>query len=130
MKRIFNAIILLVLAFSLPGFGQKANEDSKIDMMLIRSEFKAVIDTCKLILEKDKLNSEVYYKLGLAYQNLLFEDKSFECFQKAVSISPEHKNYSLTVAKSYFNRGVSNRASSMSRLLPTLRVRSTDLITV
>ena len=110
MKRIFIAIILLVFAFSLPGFAQKEKDNSKIDIMLIRSEFKSVIDTCKQILEKDTLNSEVYYKLGLAYQNLLFEDKSFECFLKAVSISPENKNYSFTVAKSYFNRGMSNRA--------------------
>jgi tetratricopeptide (TPR) repeat protein len=110
MKRIFNAIILLVFAFPLPGSAQKDNENSKIDMMLVRSEFKSVIDTCKQILAKDTLNSEVYYKLGLAYQNLLFEDKSFECFLKAVTISPENKNYSFTLAKSYFNRGMSIRA--------------------
>lgn len=91
MKRIFNAIILLIFAFPLHGFAQKDNENSKIDMMLIRGEFKAVVDTCKQILDKDKLNSEVYYKLGLAYQNLSFEDKSFECFLKAVSITPENR---------------------------------------
>jgi tetratricopeptide (TPR) repeat protein len=110
MKRIFNTIILLVFAFSLPGFAQKNSDNSKIDMMLIRGEFKTVIDTCNQILEKDKFNSEVYYKLGLAYQNLLFEDKSFECFLKALSISPDNNNYSFTVAKSYFNRGISTRA--------------------
>lgn len=110
MKRLFNAIILLVFAFPLTGFSQKDNENSKIDIMLIRGEFKAVVDTCKLILDKDKLNSEVYYKLGLAYQNLLFEDKSIECFLKALSISPDNNNYSFTVAKSYYNRGMSNRA--------------------
>ena len=110
MKRIFIAIILLVFAFSLPGLAQNNNENSKIDMMLIRGEFKSVIDTCNQILDKDKLNSEVYYKLGLAYQNLLFDDKSFECFQKALSISPDNNIYSFTVAKSYFNRGMSNRA--------------------
>jgi tetratricopeptide (TPR) repeat protein len=120
MKKIFNAIVLLIFAFSLPGFGQKKNENSKIDMMLIRSEFKAVIDTCKQILEKDTLNSEVYYKLGVAYQNLLFEDKSFECFQKAISISPDNKNYNFTVAKSYFTRGVSNRAKPILLKLYTI----------
>jgi tetratricopeptide (TPR) repeat protein len=113
MKRIFNALILLVFAFPLPASAQKDNENSKIDMMLIRSDFKSVIDTCRQILEKDTLNSEVYYKLGLAYQNMLFDDKSFECFQKAESISPDNKNYSFTVAKSYFNRAMSNRARPM-----------------
>jgi len=52
MKRIFIAIILLVFAFSLPGFAQKEKDNSKIDIMLIRSEFKSVIDTCKQILER------------------------------------------------------------------------------
>lgn len=124
MKRIFNAIILLIFAFPLHVFAQKDNENSKIDMMLIRGEFKAVIDTCKQILDKDKLNSEVYYKLGLAYQNLSFEDKSFECFLKAVSITPENRNYSFTVAKSYFNRGMSNRAKPI--LLKLYAVDSTN----
>jgi tetratricopeptide (TPR) repeat protein len=117
MKRVIIAINLLFLAFSLPGFAQKDNGNSKIDMLLIRGEFKSVVDTCKQILEKDTLNSEVYYKLGLAYQNLLFEDKSFECFLKALSITPDNKIYSFTVAKSYFNRGMSSRAKPILQKL-------------
>ena len=110
MKRIALIIILSLVVISLPLQAQKRPDNSKIDMMLIRGDFKRVVDTCNLILSSDTLNSEIYFNLGIAYQNLLSEDKSFECFLKAASISPDNSNYSFTVAKSYFNKGKINQA--------------------
>jgi len=110
MKRIFILSLLLLFVISNPGLTQNKHDNSEIDIMLLRGDFKRVIDTCKQILGSDTLNADVYYKLGLAYQNLFFDDKSFDCFLKAVAISPDNNNYNFTVAKSYFNRGKSNKA--------------------
>ena len=95
MKRTCLTFILLVFAISLPALAQNKPDNLKIDMMLIRGDFKKVIDTCKQILAIDTLNSEIYYKLGLAYQNQLTDDKSFDCFLKAATLSPANRQYSL-----------------------------------
>ena len=110
MKRNSLTIIFLVLVISLPGLAQNKPDYSKIDIMLIREDFKKVIDTCSQILAVDTLNSEIYYKMGLAYQNLLSDDKSFDCFLKSATISPDNNIYNFTVAKSYFTKGKTTRA--------------------
>jgi tetratricopeptide (TPR) repeat protein len=104
MKRIALLSALLVLPL-LPAFSQTTPEKKSIDILLINGDFKKVIDTCTQIITEDSLNSEIYYKLGLAYQNLLSDEKALTCFNTAYSLSPENNNYKFTVAKSYFNRG-------------------------
>jgi tetratricopeptide (TPR) repeat protein len=99
-----------VSIYSISAFAQTKPDYSRIDMMLIKGEYKKVVDTCKVILATDTLNSAVYYRSGLAYQNLMSDDKSLECFLKATSISPENNDYQFTVAKSYFNREKNNKA--------------------
>jgi tetratricopeptide (TPR) repeat protein len=113
MKRISLAFISLVFAIVPPTVAQNKSDNSKIDMMLIRGDFKRVVDTCNQILTTDTINAEVYYKLGLAYQNLLFDDKSFDCFLKAAAIAPDDNNYKFTVAKSYYIKGKSNKAKPL-----------------
>jgi len=113
MKRIILTFLLVILVVSRPVQAQNKPDNSQIDMMLIRGDFKKVIDTCIKILAVDSLNSEVYYKLGLAYQNLLSDDKSFDCFLKASAISPENNNYNFTVAKSFYNKGKNNQAKPL-----------------
>lgn len=110
MKRIALTFILLILVITVPIAGQTKTDNSKIDMLLIRGDYNKAIDTCKQILEVDTLNSEIYYKLGLAYQNLLFDDKSLECFIEAAEISPDNNMYNFTVSKSYYNKGKTGRA--------------------
>jgi tetratricopeptide (TPR) repeat protein len=117
MKRIILTFLLVVFVVSLPMQAQNKPDNSRIDMMLIRGDFKKVIDTCTKILAVDSLNSEVYYKLGLAYQNLLSDDKSLECFLKASAISPENNNYSFTVAKSFYNKGKNKQAKPILLVL-------------
>lgn len=109
MKRIVLSLFLVTL-LSLSLFPQNKTDYSGIDLMLINGNFKKAIDTCSQILVYDSLNAEIYYKQGLAYQNLIAEDKSFDCFLKAATISPDNKDYNFTLAKSYLNKGKSNRA--------------------
>ena len=110
MKSIILTFLLVVFVVSFSVSAQNQPENSRIDIMLIKGDFKKVIDTCTKILAADSLNSEVYYKMGLAYQNLLSDDKSLDCFLKASAISPENINYSFTVAKSFYNKGKNNKA--------------------
>jgi tetratricopeptide (TPR) repeat protein len=105
MNRIALSLVFLFAIGTLPCITQHIPDYSKIDMLLIRGDFKKAIDTCNQIVSMDTLNSEIYYKLGLAYQNILSDDKAFDCFLKASSIAPDNDNYSFTVAKSYFNKG-------------------------
>lgn len=120
MKRIIITLILSVLVVFHSGFAQTKPDNSKIDILLIKGDFKKVIDTCQLILASDTLNSEIYYKMGLAYQNVISDDKAFECFQKALSISPENNTYKFMIAKSYYNKGKSNLAKPILQNLSAI----------
>lgn len=113
MKRISLTFIILIILISHPAPAQNKPDFSKIDMMLIRDDFNRAIDTCNHILVTDTLSSEIYYKLGLAYQSLMSDDKAFDCFLQAATISPDNNNYNYTVAKSYFNKGKTGRAKPL-----------------
>jgi tetratricopeptide (TPR) repeat protein len=109
MKRII--LFLIITGLICPKvFGQKSPDYSKIDIMLVHGEFNKVIDTCNQILAGDSLNSEIYFKQGLAYQSLMHDDKSFDCFLKASSISAENKLYKYMVAKAYYVKGKNKQA--------------------
>ena len=105
MKKLFLILISFALLHFSNSFAQTTPDYSKIDMLLGRGEYNRVIDTCKLILSADSLNDVIYYKMGLAYQNFLPDDKSFDCFLKAASLAPDNKLYKFMVAKGYNNKG-------------------------
>jgi len=117
MKKFSLSLIFAAFLISLPVVSQVKPDYSKIDLKLIKGEYKKAADTCMLILKTDSLNSEVYYRLGLSYQNLLFDDKAFDCFLKASTISPENSNYNFMVAKGYFTRGKTDRARPLLQAL-------------
>lgn len=112
MKKALILIITLGI-FCTTAFAQNKSDNSKIDILLIRGDYYKVIDTCFQILAVDSLNSEIYYKMGLAYQNLLPDDKSFDCFLQAATISPDNNLYNFMVAKGFYNKGKSNLAEPL-----------------
>jgi tetratricopeptide (TPR) repeat protein len=117
MKKI-SLILLFTTALFYPTLsGQKSSDFSKIDIMLVHGEYKKVIDTCRQILLTDSLNSEIYYKMGLAYQNFLPDDKSFDCFFRAAALSPDNNLYKYMVAKGFYNK---NKYSHARPLLQNL----------
>jgi len=65
MKRNVLASLFVTFIILLPGLAQEKPDNSKIDIMLIRADFKKAIDTCDQILSTDSLNSEIYYKRDL-----------------------------------------------------------------
>ncbi len=105
MKKLSILLILVTTLFCASATAQTAPDYSKIDMMLGRAEYSRVIDTCKMILSADTLNDVIYYKMGLAYQNFLPDDKSLDYFLKASSVAPDNKLYKFMVAKGYNAKG-------------------------
>lgn len=73
--------------------------------MLVQGDYEKVIDTCKLMLTSDSLNPDVYYKLGIAYQNMLDEEESLKCYYKAARLKPDNKMYNFSLAKAYYTQG-------------------------
>jgi tetratricopeptide (TPR) repeat protein len=117
MKRKTFLLAFLTGLIYLNASGQESPDYIKIDIMLARGEYNKVIDTCKLILSADSMNAGIYYKMGLACQNLLPDDKSAGCFQKASSINPDNKLYKYMVAKGYYAKGKSNQAKPLFQSL-------------
>jgi tetratricopeptide (TPR) repeat protein len=105
MKKNILSLISACFVIFLPVNAQVKSEYPKIDNLLINGDYRKAADTCELLLAIDSLNPEIWYKMGLAYQNLLAEDKSFDCISKAVAISPDNNKYSFTLAKSLYNKG-------------------------
>jgi tetratricopeptide (TPR) repeat protein len=117
MKRIAFTFIIFFFAALFNGNAQNKPENSKIDILLVSGDYNLVIDTCLKILTTDSLNAEIYYKLGLAYQNLLSEDKSFDCFSKAAAISPDNERYRFMLAKNLYSKGKTDQAMPILLLL-------------
>lgn len=89
----------------------------RIDIMLINGEYSRVIDTCNQIISVDSSDASVHYKLGLAYQNMLAEDKAFASFRRAASLDTLNNTYKFGLAKAYFNRNKFRQAESLFRQL-------------
>ncbi len=97
---------LTISAFAIyPLAAQEIADNSKIDMLFMRGEYEKVIDTCRQILSCDSLNPEIYYKMGIAYQNLLEDDLSLNSYYHAASLDPDNKVFNFQLAKSYYARG-------------------------
>lgn len=103
MKRYLLLVAATIFLLNSSAYSQEGNL-SKIDIMLVKGQYTQVIDTCKLIIAADSMNAEAYYKMGLAWQNIIPDENSTACFSKAIELRPENELYRFTLAKSYFNK--------------------------
>lgn len=117
MKKSILSLLIATTLICATINAQQRKDYSKIDIKLVHAEYDKVIDTCKLILASDTANSEIYYKMGLAYQNLLQDDKAFDCFQQASAIAPDNSIYKFMVAKGFF---IKNKLKQAEPLLISL----------
>jgi tetratricopeptide (TPR) repeat protein len=101
----FIGIITLSLVISSTLFAQKNTEDNQLDILLIQGNYNDVVLKCSEIIITDSLNPEIYYKLGLAYQNLMLPEKSFTAYNRAVGLSPDNNKYSFALGKFYYTTG-------------------------
>ncbi len=116
MKRTILLLIISVLIHPRTD-AQEDRDHSGIDKMILFGEYKAAIDSCRMILDSDSANAAIWYKMGIASQNLLPDTGSFNCFLRAMSLKPENNLYKFSVAKSYYNKGRNNRARPLFREL-------------
>jgi tetratricopeptide (TPR) repeat protein len=119
MKKSISTLVVLVLFMTQVAPAQKREENSAIDLLLVRGDYQKVVDTCRVIITADSLNAEGWYKMGLAYQNLLSDDKSFDCFSKAASIEPGNSRYNFMLARAYSGKGKSQKAKPLLEALCT-----------
>ncbi len=101
MRTIITFTAVFLFSFT-PVIAQDNIVIKTIDSLLIQEEYKKVIDTCSQILLCDSLNPLIHYKLGIAFQNVLEEDKATACFLKAAAIDTLNPVYSFKLAKSYY----------------------------
>ena len=102
MKKInLHVILLTAILLSISTFAQKPEKEN-LDALLIQGDYTDVVAKCSELLKSDSLNPEIYYKQGLAYQNLMQTDKAITALSNAVKLSPE-KKYNFALAKYYYN---------------------------
>lgn len=116
MKTLIFVIAIIAFAIN-SSFAQKMCANSGIDIMLINGNYGRVIDTCKQILAHDSLNPDIYYKLGIAYQNILDDDQSLNSFYQAARLNPDNKVFSFMLAKGYYGKEKYNLAEPLLRNL-------------
>ena len=105
------ALALLIIELS----AQESADRPQIDYYLIQAEYEKVIDTCMIILESDSLNHEIWYKMGMAYMNVLETDSAINCFRQAKEMEPGNKYYNYMLARGYYTRGKSVFAEPLFR---------------
>jgi tetratricopeptide (TPR) repeat protein len=117
MKRITTLFLIMLVSVWTTTLAQTNAAYNSIDNLLIQGEFNRVVDTCQQILSNDSLNAAIYYKMGLAYQNLMRDNKSLDCFLQAATISPDNKIYNFMLAKGYYSKGEMNQAKPLLKNL-------------
>jgi tetratricopeptide (TPR) repeat protein len=112
---------ILVFAISLVTSSlvcsQQVPDFTAIDMLLVKGDYKKVADTCSLLIRTDSMNAAVHYRLGLAYQNLLNDDRAIKHFKRAVDIDSKNMAYNFTLSKLYFNKGKTKLAEPVLKEL-------------
>jgi len=98
-------LVKLILLTSSSLFAQKSTFDNQLDALLIQGDYNEVVIRCSDFIKTDSLNPEIYFRLGLAYQNLMQTDKSIDALMMAVKLRPDVKKYNFSLAKYYFNLG-------------------------
>ena len=116
MKKFIVIIVLLAILY--PVNAQNSDVSDEVEQLMKNGEFGQVIGTCLLLLmDSVELDSELYYDMGIAYQNLLQEESAIECYQKALEQSPNNKAYNFVLAKSYYNDGMYDLAEPFFKKL-------------
>ena len=97
-------VLLFFLSCSINrSTAQDPSAISGVDLMLLQGEYEKVIDTCHQLLTADSLNHEVWYRIGIAYQNTLEDELAINSYNKAATLNPGNKIYNFSLAKGYYN---------------------------
>lgn len=112
MKRTYIFLAIAILVFKATS-AQTDSSYAEIDRLIVFGEYDKAAHACRTVLEEDSLNPVIWYKLGIAQQNMLPDTGSFKCFLKAMELDSVNNLYKFTVAKGYFNRNKNFRAKPL-----------------
>lgn len=112
MRRLFTLVAVTTLLFQTIN-SQTAKVYPEIDSLIIFGEYEKAIDTCRSILLYDSLNAGIWYKMGIAQQNMQPDTGSFNSFLNSMKLEPGNNLYKYTVAKGYTNRNKNFRAKPL-----------------
>lgn len=115
MKKAVISFYLILTSVIITG--QESDTLRYLDSLLVREEYRLVIDTCTRILHTDSLNPALCYRLGLAWQNIPEEKKAVGFFRLAHSLDTANVVYSYRLARSYFADEKMKLAEPMFRRL-------------
>ena len=112
-------ILGFAFLFTIKTGSAQPNNLRLIDSLLFQGDFSNVVNSCIENLKSDSLNPELFYKLGVAYQNLMVFDKSLIAYSQASRLAPENTKYNFALAKYYYTSGRTKLAEPLFTKLYT-----------
>ena len=111
-------VFLLVVGWVFPAFTQEAYRDSRYDAFFLeaiceraKGNNDAAFDLLNHCVEIDSTKSEAYFYLAQYYGALKQKEKAVACIEKAVALEPANSTYQETLANTYINLHLYDKAA-------------------
>jgi Flp pilus assembly protein TadD len=87
----------------------------ELNYYLTNDKFEEAENNLKLAIEKEPDNKQLYFSLGVVYDNLGRTDDAIKAYEKAIAIDSEYFDAVYNLGALYFNQGVemNNAANSI-----------------
>ena len=111
-------VFLLVVSWVFPAFTQEAYRDSRYDAFFLeaiceraKGNNDAAFDLLNHCVEIDSTKSEAYFYLAQYYGALKQKEKAVAFIEKAVALEPANSTYQETLANTYINLHLYDKAA-------------------
>lgn len=111
-------VFLLVVGWVFPAFTQEAYRDSRYDAFFLeaiceraKGNNDAAFDLLSHCVEIDSTKSEAYFYLAQYFGALKQKEKAVACIEKAVALEPANSTYQETLANTYINLHLYDKAA-------------------
>lgn len=111
-------VFLLVVGWVFPAFTQEAYRDSRYDAFFLeaiceraKGNNDAAFDLLSHCVEIDSTKSEAYFYLAQYYGTLKQKEKAVAFIEKAVALEPANSTYQETLANTYINLHLYDKAA-------------------
>lgn len=78
----------------------------ELNYYLQNGKFKEAEDNLKLALEKEPDNKQLYFSLGVVYENLENEEEAVKAYKDAIALDSDYFDANYNLGAHYFNKGV------------------------
>ncbi len=119
IKQVLFAFIFMIAAV-LAGFAQTREKHEDIEKLMLYGNYTDALSLIQKMLVKDSLNADLFFDMGIAYENLMQTDNARLAYEKAYKLSGSDKKITTTLAKCYYTSGWLPQASALfSTILET-----------